>query len=238
MNNFLNLDLNHLYSLFSQKRILAYTSIKEHFDNLALIGCISENLGIAEILLRNKIDFLMSVENALWIENIPESLKPNFQNLSKDNFISRQSLGFWLKIVDYYKIHTKIFSKDFLEHLNFKRYYAKNVNRFKNKANLQNYHKVSLLLYLLRNLRNRAFHFENLYKLNEYNKPRLSAKLKDKSGFHIVINLETNKIQVFLEDLIKELIKRDFENGGKASPRNESNYTNKKVKESLKDKDE
>lgn len=207
MNSFLNLDLNCLYSLFSQKRILAYTSTKEHFDNFTLIASISENLGIAEVLLRNKIDLLVSIENALWIKNIPESLKPDFQNLSKDNFISRQSLGFWLKIVDYYKIHTKIFSKDFLDNLNFKRYYAKNANRFKNKANLQNYHKVSLLLYLLLNLRNRAFHFENLYKLNEDNKPRLSAKLKDKSGFQIVINLETNKIQVFLEDLIKDFVK-------------------------------
>lgn len=67
----------------------------------------------------------------------------------------------------------------------------------------------SLLLHLLRNLRNRAFHFENLYKLNEDNKPRLVASIRSNKNSICVVNLETSKIKVFLEDLITELSKRE-----------------------------
>lgn len=208
MIDFRSLPLRHLYSLFSHKRISAYTSVNEHFDNFALIGSISQNIGIAEVLLRNKIDFIMTRQDALWLES-PQSHSPeSTQSPSKDSFISKQSLGFWLKVVECHKIHTQLFSKDFLENLDFKRYYARNANRFKNKANLQNYHKVSLLLHLLRNLRNRAFHFENLYKLNENNQPRLNACIKNSNSL-CIINLETSKIKVFLEDLITELSKRE-----------------------------
>lgn len=109
-----------------------------------------------------------------------------------------------MKVVEYYKLEGKLFNKDFLDSLDFKRYYAKNVNRFKNKANLQNYQKANLLLHLLYNLRNRAFHFENFYKLNDDNKPRISAKIYKPK---IIINLASAKIKVFLKDLIDELSK-------------------------------
>lgn len=222
MQNFKDLDLEMLCELFSKGRILSYDSINQHFDNLALIGQISKSLGIAEVLLRNKIDFVMSERDALWLESLPQDLHfeaPKDLNATRDKIISIQSLGFWVKVVDFYRIHDKILCKDFLDSLDFKRYYAKNQNRFKNKANLQNYHKVRLLLHLLRNLRNRAFHFENLYKLNDENKPRLMASIKNKENALCVINLETSKIKLFLKDLISELMKK--ENGGKASPKNE-----------------
>ena len=207
-------DLGTLCELFSKGRILSYDNTNQHFDNLALIGRISESLGIAEVLLRNKIDFVMSERDALWLESLPQD-----SNATRDKIISIQSLGFWVKVVDFYRIHDKILGKEFLDDLDFKRYYAKNQNRFKNKANLQNYHKVRLLLHLLRNLRNRAFHFENLYKLNDENKPRLMASIKNKENALCVINLETSKIKLFLKDLISELMKK--ESGGKASPKNE-----------------
>lgn len=222
MQNFKDLDLGTLCELFSKGRILSYDSTNQHFDNLALIGRTSESLGIAEVLLRNKIDFVMSERDALWLESLPQDLyfeMPKDSNATRDKIISIQSLGFWVKVVDFYRIHDKILCKEFLDYLDFKRYYAKNQNRFKNKANLQNYHKVRLLLHLLRNLRNRAFHFENLYKLNDENKPRLMASIKNKENALCVINLETSKIKLFLKDLISELMKK--ESGGKASPKNE-----------------
>ena len=227
MMNFSHLDLPTLYRLFSKERISSYESSLQHFENLALIGSISENLGIAEILLRNKIDFIMSENNALWLENLPSELETQIdKSLLKHKIISTQSLGFWLKVIDTYKIHSQLFSKDFLEHLNFKRYYERNANRFKNKANLQNYHKAKLLAHLLRNLRNRAFHFENLYKYNENNQPRLNACIHNNDTL-CIINLEPSKIQVFLGDLISEFSK-EVESGGKASPKNECNY-NKRI---------
>lgn len=79
---------------------------------------------------------------------------PNYMH---DKLVSVYSLGFWVKVVEYCKLESKLFNKDFLDSLDFKRYYAKNVNRFKNKANLQNYQTANLLLRLLHNLRNRAF---------------------------------------------------------------------------------
>lgn len=208
MTGFASISLQEAKRLFSKERISSYENLQQHFDNLALIGAISEKLGIAEILLRNKIDFIMSQNTTLWLENLPTELESSIdKSLQKHKIISTQSLGFWLKVIDFYKIHSQLFSYDFLEDLNFKRYYERNANRFKNKANLQNYHKASLLVHLLRNLRNRAFHFENLYKLNEYNKPRLIASIRDEKGSLCVINLRTDKIQIFLGDLISEFRK-------------------------------
>lgn len=222
MQNFKNLDLGTLCELFSKGRILSYDSINQHFDNLALIGRISESLGIAEVLLRNNIDFVMSERDALWLESLPQDLRfeiPKDLNATRDKIISIQSLGFWVKVVDFYRIHDKILCKEFLDGLDFKRYYAKNTNYFKDSSGLRRYHKVRLLLHLLRNLRNRAFHFENLYKINDENKPRLMASIKNKENALCVINLETSKIKLFLKDLIVELMKR--ESGGKGSPKNE-----------------
>lgn len=209
MLDFASLSLQEAQRLFSKERVASYESPKQHFDNLALIGAISQNLGIAEILLRNKIDSIMSQNvDFLWLDGLPSELQSHIDSsLSKHKIISTQSLGFWLKVIDTYKIHSKLFSYDFLEHLNFKRYYERNANRFKNGVRLRRYHKASLLLHLLRNLRNRAFHFENLYKLNEDNKPRLLASIRSGEDSLAVINLQTDKIEVFLEDLIGELCK-------------------------------
>lgn len=211
MQDFRNFSENRLHMLFSKGRIVSYDSTKQHFDNFKLIAQISENLGITEVLLRNKIDSIMCGLDLAWIDNVPSDIKidkpKNEPNPTHDKLVSFQSLGFWVKVVEYYRIHDKIFDWDFLDSLSFKRYYAKNANRFKDKTNLQNYQKVSLLLMLLHNLRNRAFHFENLYKLNNDNKPRLSAKLTYKNKRNFTINLETTKIQTFLNDLIDELSK-------------------------------
>ena len=208
MQDFRNFSDDRLHTLFSKGRIVSYDSVNQHFDNFDLIASISKNLGIAEVLLRNKIDSVMCGLDSAWLDNVPSKIeidKPkNEPNPTHDKLVSMQSLGFWVKIVDYYRIHDKIFNWDFLDDLTFKRYYAKNANHLKNGSSFRRYQKARLLIHLLHNLRNRAFHFENLYKLNNDNKPRLSAKIHNPK---IVINLETTKIQVFLNDLIDELSK-------------------------------
>ena len=212
MQDFRNFSENRLHTLFSKGRIISYDSINQHFDNFRLIAQISENLGIAEVLLRNKIDAIMCGLDSAWLDNLPSDIKidkPNNEpNPTHDKLVSMQSLGFWVKVMDYYRIHDKIFDWDFLNSLSFKRYYAKNVNHLKNGSSLRRYQKAGLLIYLLHNLRNRAFHFENLYKLNNSNQPRLNACIENKHQTTIcIINLETAKIQVFLSDLIDELSK-------------------------------
>lgn len=208
MADFSNFSANKICELFSRERISSYDSVNQHFENFALIGSIAENTGIAEVLLRNKIDSVLCGVDSAWLDNLPSDieLKSKEPNLSRDKIISIQSLGFWVKVAEHYKIESKLFDKAFLDNLDFKRYYVRNANRFKDKTNLQNYQKANLLLHLLRNLRNRAFHFENLYKLNNYNKPRLIASIVNDTKSICVINLETAKIQVFLNDLIDEIV--------------------------------
>ena len=208
MTDFNNFSADKIHILFSKERISSYDNMNQHFENFALIGSIAKNIGIAEVLLRNRIDAVMYKIDSDWLSNIPigdiKLEPPKEPNPSRDKIISIQSLGFWVKVVDYYKIHNQIFGLDFLDNLDFRRYYMKNTNDFKNGSQLRRYQKAGLLLHLLHNLRNRAFHFENLYKLNIDNQPRLSAKLCKQK---FIINLETAKIQVFLNDLIDELSK-------------------------------
>ena len=212
MQDFRNFSDDRLHTLFSKGRIISYTSTNQHFDNFDLIAQISKNLGIAEVLLRNKIDSIMCRLDSAWLDNLPTEIeleKPkNEPNPTHDKLVSIQSLGFWVKIAEHNRLEGKIFSKAFLDSLDFKRYYAKNVNKFKSGFKLRRYHKAKLLLHLLRNLRNRAFHFENLYKLNNNNQPRLNACIDDDSKTTLsIINLETTKIQMFLNDFIDELSK-------------------------------
>lgn len=49
--------------------------------------------------------------------------------------------------------------------------------------------------------------FGNVLKLNEDNKPRLLASIRSREDSPAVINLQTDKIEVFLEDLIGEFAK-------------------------------
>ena len=209
MTNFSNFSADKICELFSSERISSYDNINQHFENFDLIASISKNIGIAEVLLRNKIDSVMCKQDLAWLDNLPIDieLKSKELNLSRDKIISIQSLGFWVKVAEKYKIESKLFDKAFLDNLDFKRYYAKNTNYFKDGSCLRYYYKANLLLHLLRNLRNRAFHFENLYKLNSQNKPRLIASIKNNKKSICVINLETSKIQFFLNDLRDELVK-------------------------------
>lgn len=154
----------------------------------------------------------MLKRDSLWLDNLPSEIeieKPkNEPNPTHNKLVSIQSLGFWVKVAEHYKIEGKIFSVEFLNRLDFKRYYTKNMNRFRDKANLQNYQKANLFIRLLHNLRNRAFHFENLYKLNNNNQPRLNACITNDSKTSIcIINLKSTRIQIFLNDFIDELSK-------------------------------
>lgn len=84
-----------------------------------------------------------------------------------DFFVSKQTFGFWAKIIDEAKIHNDIVN---LDKLDFKKY-----SKFNRKNKLLNYQKVKILYDLAIKIRNRAFHFENLYKLNDDQTPRIST---------------------------------------------------------------
>lgn len=165
-------------------------------------------MGLIEIVLRNSIDYMVSINDNEWILKSLLNTK-----LAHHQALSQQSLGFWLRVVDFYKIHNQLFTNKFLKSLDFKRYFMGNKNK-----GLRDYQKVSLLLLLFKNLRNRAFHFENLYKLNNDNKPRLSASIQNKNKQKMIINLATENIEIFLDDILMGLVEKSLERIGEKDP--------------------
>lgn len=196
---------DRLIELFSNARISGYVDLDEHEANLALIGEISHKIGILEIILRNSVDNIMRTQNPLWMESLPIDLQvemPKAHNFTRDKIISTQSLGFWVRVVEHYKIHNRVFCAEFLDSLDLRKYYKKNKNRFKPNVCLRNYHKASAILQLFRLIRNRAFHFENLYKFTDSGYPRLNVKITNKYKQSVYIAVEPSKIVCFLNDLI------------------------------------
>lgn len=199
------LQAQKFIKLFSQARLNGYTSPQEHEENLALIGTISRKIGILEIILRNSIDEIMQAQNPKWLQSLPQDFElkkdKNEQNPTRDKIISMQSLGFWVRVVEHYKIHNQVFGKDFLDNLDLKKYCAKNPHHFYSTS-IMRHHKVSAIIQLFRLIRNRAFHFENLYKITQNGYPRLNVKIQNKHKEKAYIAIKPSKITVFLDDLI------------------------------------
>ena len=119
-------------------------------------------LGILEIATRN-LAFKALVDN----DKVGTLRSFNSYFELDDLFVSKQTFGFWAKIIDEAKIHNDIVN---LDKLDFKKY-----SKFNRKNKLLNYQKVKILYDLAVKIRNRAFHFENLYKLNDDQTPRIST---------------------------------------------------------------
>lgn len=196
--------MQDLEKLFSKNRLSGYTNAQEHEDNLRLIASIAHKIGILEIIIRNKIDSCLLKSNTNWLENLPKDVKleGDLKKQSRDKIVSIQSIGFWVKVVEHYKIHNQILDIAFLDNLDFKKYFEKNKNRFSREANLRAYHKAEAILLLLHLIRNRAFHFENLYKIVGNGYPRLNVKINNKRKESIYIAIHPNKIKDFLDDLL------------------------------------
>ena len=86
--------------------------------------------------------------------------------ITDDKFISSKTLGYWERNIETHKIHNQILN---LRAMDFRKY-----SKFNKKDKLLNYQKVSFAYTLFRLIRNRAFHFENLYKINAGGTPRLT----------------------------------------------------------------
>lgn len=196
-------SIEQYIELFSQARIDSYSSIDEHEANFEMLGRIAPKLARIEIIIRNRIDRKMCEQNQCWMLDLPDSIKLDDDDgkiKDHDILVSRQTFGFWIKVVECYKIHSCAFNKIFLKNLSFKKYYKKNIDRV-GKNISTNYQKADVLLLILRAIRNRAFHFENLLKRDMNNKPRLGAKATFPSGF-IFVTIEPNKINTLLDDVL------------------------------------
>ena len=87
------------------------------------------------------------------------------------------------------------------DELPFKKYYAKNTEKT-NKEYLFSWQIASMILQLTKNIRNRAFHLENLLKLQQNGLPRLSAKVDFKNNIFAIKRISPNKLVEFLDDIL------------------------------------
>lgn len=160
-----------LKELFSAKRISGYASEAEHRDNFLLMQRIAPKIGILEIITRNKVAEILDITD--------------------DDFISKQSLGYWVKTIDAEKIHNALIN---LRAVDFRKYSS--FNRL-GKSDIPNFKKVGACYWLILTIRNRAFHFENLYKLNDNGAPRIITKLNNE-----IIGVAPEMIEAFINDFL------------------------------------
>lgn len=196
------MDKQTYIELFSKTRIDSYTSIDEHEKNFQILDKIASKLARIEIILRNRIDRAMNNLDKNWLFHLPSTicLNDNEGKIKEHNtLISKQTFGFWVKMVEYYEIYDCLFEKDFLESFFFKKYSQFNKEKVA-KQHLYSWQKAYIILTLLKNMRNRAFHFENLFKLN-HGKPRLNTFVDFKNGY-VIAGVEPSKINELLDDVL------------------------------------
>ncbi len=221
-------DLQHFKNditlILSEERLVAYDSLEQYQENLKLIASITPKISNLEIYLRNALDYcLTQMKGSGWVFNesalIPliNELKEKKKEITHSLVLSKMSLGKVIRLIFCYKLEGIILD---LKCINFKSYYPNNKNALfiNNKKNpLSGASKVYIALNLLWTIRNRAYHWENLLKIQPNNRPRITTyftglKDNDRAKMPMNISVEPSKIVLFLDDLIKSIGNKDLEN--------------------------
>ncbi len=145
-----------------------------------------------------------------------KELKEKKKEITHSLILSKMSLGAVIRLIFCYKLEGVVLD---LRAYRFRAYYHENKDTLliKNrKQNLSNYAKAHIALNLLWTIRNRAYHWENLLKIQPNNRPRIATPFSGKTenipmDRILVIGIEPNKITLFLDDLIKSIGNKDFE---------------------------
>ena len=200
----MNMDEKKYIDLYSQARLNGYSSTQEHEQNFQMLDKIASKLSRIEIIIRNRVDRKMCESNKDWLFNLPDDIRLDVGDKTQDHdtLVSRQTFGFWIKVVRYYEIEECAFKKEFLSNYSFKKYYAKNTEKT-NKEYLFSWQIASMILQLTKNIRNRAFHLENLLKIQKNGLPRLSAKVDFENNDFAIKRINPNKLITFLDDILK-----------------------------------
>lgn len=207
-------DKGKFEDLLSKERLASYeNSPYVHFFNLKMITNATSKIATLEIILRNKLDSVLSLKDNEWIRNAKdnkiiearEKIEKNNDGeyLSHHQYLSRLSLGIIIRTIKQEKLQNQVMS---LKNIKFKEYDSNNrdFKQNKKKSRLRNFEKVDIALNLLQNLRNRSYHWENLLKVRVTNTfppityPRLTTKIHN-----VQIGIHPFKIERFLSDLIK-----------------------------------
>lgn len=199
---------SNIVSILSKQRLKNHNgNIKDYYDNRILALEVGHKIAELEIYLRNKMDFcLRKIIGKDWVkksENLQMiKIKSNapLQNLEHDQIISSLMLGEIVEFIQRYEILHYMFD---LKNINFKKYHQDNRDFFYlngRKTKFSNVSKVKITLNLIRNIRNRAFHWENLRKIREI-QGRLYPRITHKEE-GTIIGIMPEYILTFLDDLI------------------------------------
>ena len=217
----LNSFRSDITSILSSERLKSYKgNIQSYYANRLLALKAGHKIAEIEIYLRNMLDFcLNTIEGESWIKNerslkhIKQKTHTPLKDLTPSQILSSLMFGEIIDLIREYEVRHYMLD---LENLDFQKYHWSNrnsgylngrKNRFSNVA------KVNISLNLLRNIRNRAFHWENLLKTRESNGivyPRITHK-----EWGVKIGIPPEMILEFLDDLIDSInneVIKDYQN--------------------------
>ncbi|GAA8386079.1 hypothetical protein Hpkin5_07090 [Helicobacter pylori] len=215
---------NDITLILSKERLDAYDSLEQYKENLKPISFITPKISNLEIYLRNALDYcLTQIKGSDWVFNesaltdLIKELKEKKREITHSLILSKMSLGAVVRLIFCYTLEGVILD---LKRINFKSYYPNNKNALfiNNKKNpLSGASKVHIALNLLWTIRNRAYHWENLLKIQPNKCPRITTyftglKDNDRARIPMNISVEPSKIVLFLDDLIKSIGNKDLEN--------------------------
>ncbi|MGL2761401.1 CAAX protease [Helicobacter pylori] len=219
-------DLKHFKNditlILSKDRLIAYDSLEQYKENLKLIASITPKISNLEIYLRNALDHcLTQIKGSDWVFNesaltdLIKELKEKKREITHSLILSKMSLGAVIRLIFCYTLEGVILD---LRAYRLRAYYHENKDTLLIKGKkrlLYNYIKAHIALNLLWTIRNRAYHWENLLKIQPNNRPRIATPFNGKTenipmDRILVIGIEPNKITLFLDDLIKSIENKDF----------------------------
>ncbi|PUD11439.1 CAAX protease [Helicobacter pylori] len=214
---------NDITLILSEERLAAYDSLEQYKENLKLIASITPKISNLEIYLRNALDYcLTQIKGSDWVFNensltdLINEQKEKKKEITHSLILSKMSLGAVIKLIFIYKLEGVVLD---LRAYRFRAYYHENKDTLliKNrKQNLSNYAKAHIALNLLWTIRNRAYHWENLLKIQPNKRPRIATSFSGETenipiDRILVIGIEPNKITLFLDDLIKSIGNKNLE---------------------------
>ncbi|PDX50846.1 CAAX protease [Helicobacter pylori] len=184
---------------------------------------ITPKISNLEIYLRNALDHcLTQIKGSDWVFNesaltdLIKELKEKKKEITHSLILSKMSLGAVVRLIFCYTLEGVILD---LRAYRFRAYYHENKDTLLIKGKkrfLYNYIKAHIALNLLWTIRNRAYHWENLLKIQPNKRPRITTyftglKDNDRAKMPMNISVEPSKIVLFLDDLIKSVGNKDFE---------------------------
>ncbi|QQW69726.1 CAAX protease [Helicobacter pylori] len=214
---------NDITLILSEERLVAYDSLEQYKENLKLIASITPKISNLEIYLRNALDYcLTQMKGSEWVFNensltdLINEQKEKKKEITHSLILSKMSLGAVIRLIFCYTLERVILD---LRAYRFRAYYHENKDTLLIKGKkrlLYNYIKAHIALNLLWTIRNRTYHWENLLKIQPNNRPRIATPFNGKTenipiDRILVIGIEPNKITLFLDDLIKSIRNKDFE---------------------------